>query len=226
MRLRDFAQKRLGNLRGMSGMLDKVDVVNVTGRMELRHKQGIHVPEFGLDERPAHLLKSHTDQLRLHRIKEFPVRMLFAYRDSRCTEIDGVFSESLGSPASVLQQLRTELRDLLRAALLCEMLDRHDAGRCDLKWTGHPFVDSKRLFGIAPLDGIIKNDLPISLGKGLKLSRAFMKLLEQSSETLGGRTGAPGRLDAAPLHDQESPFFFQPADGLAHIRRVEIVLRV
>ncbi len=127
MRLRDFAQKRLGNLRGMSGMLDKVDVVDVTGRMELRHKQGIHVPEFGLDERPAHLLKSHTDQLRLHRIKEFAVRMLFPNRDSRCTEIDGVFSESLRAPASVLQQLWAELGHFFRNALLDQMLDRRDA---------------------------------------------------------------------------------------------------
>src|SRR4029079_3689121 len=110
-------EKRLRNGRGMGRLLDKIDVMDVARWVELRHEKSIHVPEFRLDQAPAHLLEAHTHQLRLHRIQKFAVRMLLSDSDAWRTEVDGVFPEPFGSPAPVLQQLGTELRDFFRRSL-------------------------------------------------------------------------------------------------------------
>ena len=99
--------------------------------------------------------KSHADQLRLHRIQKFSVGMFLPDCDPRSPKADGVFSESLRSPAPVLQHFRTELRHFLRHPLLQQMLHGRHAARGDLERSGHTFVYPKRFFGIASLDGII-----------------------------------------------------------------------
>ena len=103
----------------MGRILDEIDVMDVAGRMELRHEQCVHVPEFGLDERASHFLKSHADQFRLDLVEKLAIGMFFPDADSRRAQADGVFSESFRSPAAVFQHFRTELRHLFSATPCC-----------------------------------------------------------------------------------------------------------
>ena len=82
MRRRDAGKEGFGNLRYMRRFLDEIDVVDVPRRMELRHVEGVHVPEFGFDQRSAHFLESHAHQLGFHAIEKFAVGMTFAGCDA------------------------------------------------------------------------------------------------------------------------------------------------
>ena len=76
-------EKRFGDRLCVGRGFHEVDVVNGPRRMELRHIQGIHVPEFGFDQRASHLLKAHADQFMFDQVQKFPVRMPPSRRDPR-----------------------------------------------------------------------------------------------------------------------------------------------
>src|SRR4029078_11098498 len=111
VRLRDLGQERFWNRRGMSRFLDKVDVMDVACRMELRHEEGVHVPELGFNERAPHFLKSHAHEFGLHGIEKLAIRMSFARCNARCAKTDRVLAETLRPPAPVFQQFGGELGD-------------------------------------------------------------------------------------------------------------------
>src|SRR5580765_520134 len=62
----------------MRRFLDEVDVMNVPCRMELRHEECVHVPEFCLDKRTPHFLESHAHEFCLHGIEKLTIGMPFA----------------------------------------------------------------------------------------------------------------------------------------------------
>ena len=95
---------------GMARFLDEIDIMNVPGRMELRHEQGIHVPELRFDQRPPHLLESHAHELGFDRIEKFAIGMFFPGRNSRRAQTDRVLSKSLLTPTPILQQVGSQLR--------------------------------------------------------------------------------------------------------------------
>ncbi len=94
----DLLSVGLLDLPAMRGVLHKIDVMNVAGRVELRHEQRVHVPEFVLHQGAAHLLKAHADELILHEIEELPVGMLPADADAGRAERDIVGAELLLLP--------------------------------------------------------------------------------------------------------------------------------
>ena len=56
----------------------EIHIVDIPGGMELRHVQGVHVPELVLHERAAHFFKAHADKFVLYEIEKLLVRMLSA----------------------------------------------------------------------------------------------------------------------------------------------------
>ena len=109
MRLLHLLEEGFLDRRRVGGLLHEVDVMDVAGRMELRHIERVHVPELILDQRPSHLLKAHADELGLHQIQKLPVGMLFAHRDAGGTQADRIFAEANVAPAPVFQHLGCEL---------------------------------------------------------------------------------------------------------------------
>src|SRR5437879_8340764 len=89
----------------MRRFLNEVDVMNVPCRMELRHEEGVHVPEFCLNKRTPHLLESHAHEFRLHGIEKLTIGMPFARRNPWRAKTDRVLTEMLRPPAPVFQQL-------------------------------------------------------------------------------------------------------------------------
>src|SRR5689334_1501293 len=118
-------------------------------------------------KRAAHLLKSHADEFGLNLVQKLPIRMFLPRRDPRSPQADRVFSESFRSPTSVLQQFWTELRYLLGHPLFHQMIRRSHTGGGERKGSSHTIVNSKRLFGIASLDGIVLDNLAIGFRKCL-----------------------------------------------------------
>ena len=118
--------------------------MDVTCRMELRHEERIHVPEFRLHERASHFLESHAHEFCLHDIEKLTVGMPFARRNPWRAKTDRVFTEALRPPAPVFQQFRRQLGDLFRGPLPRELLGGFDAGRRKLECSGYPIIDAER----------------------------------------------------------------------------------
>ena len=68
-------------MRGTGGMLDEIHIVDVAGRMELRHEECVHIPEFGLDQRAPHFPKAHAHQLRFDGVQKLTIGMSFSCAD-------------------------------------------------------------------------------------------------------------------------------------------------
>src|SRR4029078_527830 len=98
-----MGQERFWNRRRMSRFLNKVDVMDVACRMELRHEEGIHVPEFGLHDRAPIFMDSHTHELGLHGVEKLAIGMPFTRRNPWRAKTDGILAEAFHPPASVFQ---------------------------------------------------------------------------------------------------------------------------
>ncbi len=94
----------------MTGFLDEIDVMNVPRRMELRHEQGIHIPELRFDQRPPHFLESHAHKFGLDRVEKFAIGMFLSSSDTRRAQTDRVLPKSLLTPTPILQQVGSHLR--------------------------------------------------------------------------------------------------------------------
>src|SRR6185437_3391918 len=129
MHLSDTRQERLVQDCSMAGLFDEIDVMNVPGRMELRHEQGIHVPELRFDQRTPHLSKPHAHELGFYGIEEFTIGVLLPGSDTRRAQTDCVLSKSLLTPIPVLQQVRSQLRYLFSYPLLQQLFRRADTIR-------------------------------------------------------------------------------------------------
>src|SRR5437867_2101925 len=205
----------------MSRFFDKVDVMDVTCRMELRHEEGIHVPEFGLHERAPHFLESHAHEFCFHRIEKLAIGMPFARRNPWRAKTDRVLTEALRPPAPIFQQFGRQLGDLFRGPLPRELLGGLDTGYGKLERSGHPIINAEGFPCIPAFDGVILNDLPLCLWKRLQLTRRPMKLLQQSPHRLRGLARSAGRLDTTALNDEERALFLEPSYRTAHLRRFE-----
>src|SRR3989338_2578676 len=78
MRILDGFEYSWVNALGVLRLLDKIRVMNVTGRVVLRHEERIHVPELRLDDWAAHFLKPEERELLLDVVKERGIVMLFS----------------------------------------------------------------------------------------------------------------------------------------------------
>ena len=78
----NVGQIRLFNALCVCRSLDTVDIVDVAGRMELRHEQRITVPKLSLYERTIEFLEAERTELVLDRLKELHVRVGSAGNDS------------------------------------------------------------------------------------------------------------------------------------------------
>ena len=121
---RDLGQERLGNWDGVAWVLDEVHVVGLAGRVELRHEEGVHVPELVFDQPAAHLLEPHAHELDFDQIEELPVGMLLAGRDAGRFEGDRVLAKAPLAPAPVLQHLGSQAGSFFPHAFLPD-LKRH-----------------------------------------------------------------------------------------------------
>src|SRR2546425_685663 len=120
----DLGEERLGNRGGGARVLDEVHVVGLAGRVELRHEEGVHVPELVFDQPAAHLLEPHAHELDFDQIEELPVGMLLAGRDAGRFEGDRILAKAPLAPAPVLQHLGSQAGGFFPHAFLPD-LERH-----------------------------------------------------------------------------------------------------
>ena len=208
MRRRDAGEEGFGDLRYMRRFLDEIDVVDVPRRMELRHIEGIHVPEFGLDQRPAHFLESHADQLGFHAVEEFPVGMALAGRDTGRPQADGVFPEPLRPPAAVFQEFRRQLRDFIGDTLLDERIRGAEPIRRQGECPFDVIVDPERFVGVPSFDGMLFDDAAHRFRERLQVPRRAVELLQQFADRF--RSGArPSRgFHVTAGHDADRALLF------------------
>jgi hypothetical protein len=193
--------------------------MDVACRMELRHEEGVHVPELGFHERAPHFLKSHAHEFGLDGIEELAIGMPFARSNARRAETDRVLTETLRPPAPVFQQFGRELGDFRCSPLPGELLGGFYAGIGQLERSGHSIVDTKGFPRVPPLDGVVLNDLLLCRGKCLQISRRSTELLQQSPHRFRRLARPAGRFDTAALNDQERALFLEASDRTAHILR-------
>jgi hypothetical protein len=179
MSLSDARKEWFSNMRGTGGMFDEVHIVDVAGRMKLRHEECVHIPEFGLDQRAPHFPKAHAHQLRFDGVQKLPIGMSFSCADPWRAKAHGVFPEPLGTPTAVLQHFGTELGDFFRSnVMLQQMLRWREAGWRHSERSCHTVVDAKRFFRVAPPHGVLLDNLPIGFCETFQFARTFMHLLQ------------------------------------------------
>ena len=136
--------------------------MNVPCRMELRHEQGIHVPELGFHERAPHFLESHAHELGLDRIEKFAIGMPFpgAIRGARrlIVYFRNRFVRQLPSFNSSGVNCETSsatpcLRQLFRPA--------STPSADKLECSGHPIIDPERFSWHCRVSRQSSNDLPL-----------------------------------------------------------------
>ncbi len=220
------AQERFGDGRPMRRLLHEVHVVNIAGRVKLRHEERVHVPELGLHERTAHLLKAHADQFPLHQVQKLPIGMPPAHRNTRRAEADRIFAKAGAAPGPVFQQLGAELRQVPRRTFLCERRRDRLAAVREAIVPSDMVVDPEGLVRVPALNGITFNDRANRLGQAGHLPGRAMQVFQSAPNRLGGGTGHAGRFDEAAGYHPERSFLFQAPDGGADLRRFESLLRL
>ena len=97
----------------MRRIFDAIHVVDVTRRVELRHKERISVPEFGFDERAVELLKAERRKFVFYRFEKLHVGIRSAGDDARGRNRDVVRAESSAFPVARREQLRRHFSDFV-----------------------------------------------------------------------------------------------------------------
>ena len=143
---------------GMSRIFDEIDVVDVSGRMELRHEQRIHVPKFGFDQRAAHLLKSHADELRFDGIQKFAVGMFFPVPILGARRLMVYFRKRLLRQAPSFSNSGLSCDTSSMTPRVRDLFGRHALGR-QRKRRRYPIIHPKRFLRIATLHGVVMNEL-------------------------------------------------------------------
>ena len=92
--------------------------MDVSGRMNLGHVQRVVIPEFRFNERTAHILKSHGNELGFHFIKKLPLRMFPAESQSGGIQVDVVLAKGFITPIAVFEKFWRELGDLFDSGSL------------------------------------------------------------------------------------------------------------
>jgi len=102
--LRDRREVGLLDELGLAGLGDLVDVVDVARGVELRHEQGVAVPEVGLDKRAVEFLEAEGAQFVLDAFEEADVRICPSGDDSR--RLDGYVVSAEGPllPVAALEE--------------------------------------------------------------------------------------------------------------------------
>src|SRR2546428_13260229 len=112
----------------MARFLDDVHVVGLAGQVELRHEEGVRVPEFVFDQPATHLLEPHADELGFDQVEELPVGMLLAGRDAGRLQADCVFSKAFVSPTAIFQHLWRKKSYLISCSFFKNLLNNDLAG--------------------------------------------------------------------------------------------------
>src|SRR3989338_6817680 len=118
MRILDGFEYSWVNALGVLRLLDKIRVMNVTGRVVLRHEERIHVPELRLDDWAAHFLKPEERELLLDMVKERCIVVLLSRVDFLACHRDIVFLQFRLAPQSSLYEFRRYVRYLAAKILL------------------------------------------------------------------------------------------------------------
>ncbi|MBA7674858.1 hypothetical protein ES703_83083 [subsurface metagenome] len=99
-----LVQIGLLNLPGMGWILDMIYVVDIPGRVKLRHKQRIAVPKLCLQQGPVKLFKAQGDQFILQLLQEFHIRIFSAQQHAQRRNIDVVAPQGKLFPLFIFKQ--------------------------------------------------------------------------------------------------------------------------